>query len=126
LDFPAGAYVGDILKAPVIILGANGGYDKSITPKEFEETGSTEKFLDRISSPSTVDRSVVSPYYDKVNYGCYFEDGRAVLINACAYRSRKISEEPGNKKLAEQLNSVSFTRKWLVEAVLPLAKSGKR
>lgn len=126
LDFPAGAFVGDILNAPVIILGANGGYNQNTTPREFEDEGSIDTYLARISSPSTADWNDVSPYYDEVNYSSLLFDGRAVLINACAYRSPRISGEPENKKIIERLRSVAFTRAWLIESVLPLAKSGER
>ena len=35
LDFPVSPYVGDIVNAPVIILGASAGYDRHVTPTEF-------------------------------------------------------------------------------------------
>lgn len=126
LDFPAGPYVGDILRAPVVILGANAGYS-SDTPREFQGPDAIQRYLDRIAAPSDSDWTGIGrPYYDNVNYGRYLFDGRAALINACAYRSPKISEEPDNQKLLKDLPSVKFTRSWLLECVIPLAKSGKR
>jgi len=47
-------------------------------------------------------------------------------VNACAYRSPKISNEPDNRKLIERLPSVQFTRRWLLEAILPEAEAGNR
>ena len=85
LDFPAGAFVGDILRAPVIILAANGGYNPAMTPQEFAGETAISDYLERIVSPSTADWNSVSPYYHKVNYGRYLFDGRAALVNACAY-----------------------------------------
>ena len=126
LDFPAGAFVGDILRAPVIILCANAGYNPEMTPQEFAGETAESDYLERIVSPSTADWSSVSPYYRKVNYGKYLFDGRAALVNACAYRSPKIGQEADNLKILKRLRSVKFTRDWLLECMLPLAKSGKR
>ena len=128
LDFPAGAFVGDILRAPVIILAANGGYDPKMTPQEFAGETAKSDYLERIVSPSPADWNSVSPYYHKVNYGKYLFDGRVALVNACAYRSPKISreEEADNRKILKRLRSVKFARDWLLECMLPLAKSGRR
>lgn len=76
--------------------------------------------------PSSSDWSFVSRYYDGVNYGPLLASGKAALINACPYRSPKISEEPQNRRLLKRLPSVEFTRRWLLEAVVPLADSGQR
>lgn len=126
LQFPIGGYVGNIVNASIIILGANAGYRADLTPTEFAGTNSSEEFIFRIKNPAASDWSFVSRYYDHVNYGRLIADGRAVLVNACAYRSPKISEEPSNRKLIEKLPSTSMTRRWLIEAVLPLAAAGKR
>ncbi len=48
------------------------------------------------------------------------------MVDACAYRSRKFSDEPQNRKISDVLPSVIFTRRWLLEAVLPLASAGQR
>jgi hypothetical protein len=53
-------------------------------------------------------------------------NGQAVLVNACAYRSPKITEEPDNQRLIDQLPSVQFTRRWFTEAVLPAVRDGQR
>ena len=126
LDFPAGAFVGDILRAPVIILAANGGYDPKMTPQEFAGETAKSDYLERIVSPSPADWNSVSPYYHKVNYGKYLFDGRVALVNACAYRSENIGNERDNRKIINHLQSVYFTRSWLRECLFPLAKSGKR
>jgi hypothetical protein len=52
--------------------------------------------------------------------------GKAVVVNACAYRSPKLSEEADNRAMIQHLPSAVFTRRWLLEAVLPLAAKGER
>ena len=126
LDYPVGPYVGDILNAPILILGANAGYSVTVTPDEFPDQDAIDRYLDRIKKPDTVWSGLSRYYYDKTNYGDLLERRRAVLVNACAYRSPKISEEKENKKLLEKLPSVKFTRQWLLRAVLPLAEKGEK
>lgn len=126
LDYPVSPYVGRIESANVIILGANAGYDPTITPSEFPSQSKIDSYVERVRDPENSDWSFVSTYYGKVNYGSLIVEGRAALINACPYRSPKISEEPENRKVLKSLPSLNFNRRWLVEAVLPLAKQGKR
>jgi hypothetical protein len=126
LDYPVSPYVGDILNAPVVILGANAGYDPLITPVEFPDADAISAYVHRVSAPDKSDWSAVAPYYEGVNYGPLIGSGQAVLINACPYRSKKISEEPDNKRLLDQLPSTEFTREWLLSTVIPLAEAGQR
>jgi len=124
LDFPPPAFVGDINNANIIILTANGGYDSVVTPQEFTSKDSEAKYIKRLSCPSTSDWAEIAPYYSKVNYSELLFSGRAATVNACAYRSKKISQEPENRKIIKKLPSVAFTRKWLLECVLPSVKLG--
>jgi hypothetical protein len=126
LDHPVNPYVGDLPNAPVIILGANGGYSPVLTPTEFPGEASVQAYLARVDNPSGADWTFVSQYYDRTNYGDAVASGQAVLVNACAYRSPKITEEPQNQKLIKRLKSSIFVRRWLLEAVLPLAAHGDR
>ena len=126
LDFPPPAFVGDINNARIIILVANGGYHSEITPGEFESPDSEEQYLKRLANPESANWKDVAPYYRGVNYADLVFSGRAVAVNACAYRSRKISEEPENRKLIRQLPSSIFHRDWLVNTILPDLQSGKR
>ena len=124
LDFPAGPYVGDILHAPIIILGANGGYDAERTPAEFAPDNAILDHLSCIALPSTSAWTVPSYYYDKANYGPLLVDGRAALMNACAYRSTRINSDV--RRIAKLLPSVTAARAWLLERVIPLANKGTR
>jgi hypothetical protein len=126
LDFPAPAFVGDILRAKIIILAANGGYDSVVTSQEFKEDDATKNYMYRLNNPSKANWSAVAPYYQGVNYAHLILNGRAAIVNACAYRSKKISEEPENKKLIKKLSSVAVNRSWLLDCLLPLARSGDR
>lgn len=126
LDYPVSPYVGDIENAPVIILGANAGYKGDRTPKEFPDQAAIDRYLDRVRNPATADWSEMAKYYHGTNYGLLLLNGNAVWINACAYRSSKLSQEPENRRLISKLPSAHFTRRWLLEAVMPLAERGER
>lgn len=126
LDHPVSPYVGRVLTAPVIILGANAGYKAKLTPTEFPDEAAVKAYLDRVDDPESADWSFVSRYYDDTNYGHLIASGRAALVNGSAYRSPRLSEEPENEKLIQRLPSSVIVRRWLLEAVLPLARKGER
>ena len=125
LDYPPPAFVGDVVAAKIIILAANGGYDPVVTAQEFAGNGAAEQYMERISNPGATKWSEVVPYYRGINYADLIFSGKAAIVNACAYRSRRISEEPENRKLIKVLPSVQFHRRWLLETILPEANSGK-
>lgn len=126
LDYPTCPYLGPVTSANVVILGANGGYDPTATPDEFPDAEAFERYLGRIRDPESADWSNVSPYYESVNYGPLVRRGDAVWINASPYRSPRISEEPGNRRLVGLLPTSAFIRRWLIDAVVPLAARGER
>ena len=127
LDFPVGPYIGDIVNAPVIVLGANAGYHPEGTPREFSMEEDIEKQIRQNIFPDKVDwanggGSARSRYYKQVNYGKLLFTRQAVMIDACAYRSI----DRGKATIFDDIPSVEFTRRWLREAVLPLVIEGKR
>jgi len=126
LDHPVSPYVGDVLNAAVVILNANAGYSSVLTPTEFPDAASSTAYVARVDHPSGADWSFVSRYYDDTNYGHLVASGRAVVVNACAYRSPKITNEPANQAIIKRLPSCVFTRRWIMEAVLPMARCGDR
>ena len=126
LDYPACPYLGRVMSAKVVILGANGGYSPTATADEFPDAEAFERYLGRIRDPESADWSSVSPYYDRVNYGPLVYRGDAVWINASPYRSPRISAEPDNERLVRLLPTSAFIRRWLIEAVMPLAARGER
>ena len=125
-DFPPPAFVGDVLTARVIILTANGGYDPVVTSKEFATPAAEARYVHRLSHPTKVDWAEVAPYYSNVNYAQYLTSRKVALVNACAYRSRKISEEPTNRRAIRLLPSAAFNLRWLIEEILPDAHRGAR
>jgi len=126
LQYPVSPYVGQIETAEVIILGAIAGYSSELTPTEFPNQASIEAYVQRVRNPKGSDWSFVSRYYHGVNYGPLVVNGDAALINASPYRSPKVSEEPDNRRVIANLPSSAFNRRWLIEAVLPLAQKGDR
>lgn len=125
LDYPVSPYIGDVLNARVLILGANAGYNPATTSSEFEGKGRVDAYLSRVATPESSDWSYLHRYYDSVNYGELIPSGQAVLVNCCAYRSPSISKEKDNQDLIARLPSCAFTRRWLEDAIVPLARSGK-
>ena len=81
--------------------------------------------LEQLETGSTVKWSTQVSYYRRVNYGQLLHDGHVVIVNACAYRSVKISNEPDNQRILRHLPSVKVTRDWLLNDVLPLARDGQ-
>src|SRR5712671_4999890 len=76
LDFPVSPFVGNVLSAPVVILGANAGYRAEMTSQEFPDQRAIDTYLERVRRPETADWSVVSRYYTEVNYGSLIATGR--------------------------------------------------
>ena len=126
LDYPPPVFAGNIIDAKIIILNANGGFKPDVTPREFKTAALEKSYMQRLLNPATADWSNIATYYAKVNYGKMIASGEAAMVNACAYRSRKISKEPENRRLIKQLPSVAFTKSWLLDCVIPLARSGDK
>lgn len=124
LEYPPPAFVGDIENAKILILTANGGYSEVVTPKEFATDGAALAYVERLKRPAAADWNEVSPYYRGINYSGLIFSGRAAIVNACAYRSSQISQEPENRKLIRKLPSVRLARRWLAEVVFPQMKAG--
>lgn len=126
LDYPPPAFMGDVDNAPVILLMANGGYDAVKTPAEFPDDESVQRYLSQLHRPRAVSPRTISPYYDAGNYGDLIENGKLALVNAVAYRSPKISNEPENRALAKRLPSTQVHRRWLRDELIPQAFAGER
>ncbi len=128
LDFPAAPFVGNIVGAPIVVLVANPGYHSTATPYEFR-CGEVDinRHLKQIQCPDTADwTGAGGSYYQTVNYGHMILEGKLAVVDVCAYRSCKISQERPNQKLLDELPSVQFTRKWLINCILPLANNAER
>ncbi|MEM9346620.1 MAG: hypothetical protein AAGB26_08380 [Planctomycetota bacterium] len=126
LDYPPPAFVGDIINAKVVILTANGGYKQAVTPHEFPDPRTEHEYVVRLTNPSGSDWRSVAKYYSDVNYADFICRGIVATVNACAYRSPKISAEPENRKLIKKLPSAAFTRRWLIDSVVTSANRGEK
>ena len=126
LDYPVVPYIGNIREARVVILGANAGYSRDEPPLEFAGVDDARACLEQLETGSTIKWSTKVLYYRRVNYGQLLHDGHAVIVNACAYRSVKINNEPDNQRILRHLPSVKVARDWLLNDLLPLARDGQR
>jgi hypothetical protein len=123
LDFPAGPFVGDVLSARVLILNANGGFDSTVTPKEFPDAEAASRYVENVRFPSAHSWTFAAPYYRSRNYWPLIRSGDAAVVNACAYRSVGTG---GLDSLVGRLPSAIRTRRWLIEAAVPAAARGER
>ena len=123
LDYPPPAYVGDIVRAPVVMLLANGGYSEG-TKNEFENQGDAERYLECLHDPSLMCPKGYSDYYLKWNYKEFLRDGHLAIVNVAAYRSPDFSG--ARQEIADKLPSVQRHRQWLREELLPAAAKGDR
>jgi hypothetical protein len=118
-DYPPPAFIGDIRRARVFVLLANGGYDDKRTPEEFAQSGSAEAYRDRLRNPVPCDSNTHPYYLQGTELRKWLEEGQAAVVNAMAYRSYKISKERENWAIAEELPSVQFHRNWLRSHLKP-------
>jgi hypothetical protein len=126
LRFPPPAFVGDIDSAPIVVLMSNGGYKRGITEAEFPDDSSESEYRDYICGDRKKLPSRLSDYYIRHQIGAWIADGSAVMVNAVPYRSKKLSEEKNNQRVAKKLCSLAAHRRWLLEEVLPEAKNSRR
>jgi hypothetical protein len=119
LDFPPPAFVGDIDRAPIIILISNGGYVPGIVATEFPDDAAVSTYRSYIRGDTATLPPRLASYYATGRIGAWIAAGKAVLVNAIPYRSRKLSREPENQKIAELLPSLAAHRTWLAKEVLP-------
>ena len=82
LDYPPPAYIGDVEKASVVILFANGGYHEEKTPTEFATAQKTRDFICHLHSPGPVESRDVIDYW--APFRALLTSGRACVVNACA------------------------------------------
>ncbi|GGC56572.1 hypothetical protein [Chelatococcus reniformis] len=106
LRFPPPAYIGAVDTAPVIVLMSNGGFNRLVTPREFEDPGAAEAHRERLFRPVAADPAVAAPYYSRTSIGRLLQSEEGSIVNAVAYRSASLSREPSNQRLLETLLSV--------------------
>jgi len=125
LEFPPPAFIGDVDNANVVILMASGGYNAD-TKTEFPEASDHQEYIDWLAGLRAAIPKNLSKYYIDQGIFSWIDDGRAVIVNAIAYRSPKISEEPANIKLGTSLPSYRVHKAWLNNEILPMAKRNER
>jgi len=126
LDFPPPAFIGDVDNARVVILELNGGYCPKMTPAEFPRDCDLQQYIDWLKGTRNEFPENLSTYYTNNSLAPWLRDGTAVIVNAVAYRSTKISEEKDNEKLARILPSFKAHKQWLTQELLPQVEQNKR
>lgn len=126
LEYPPPAFIGDVDHAPVIVLMENGDYDPNLTPTEFARPEDRAEYVAYLHGDRSEFPTSLAPYYTASPLGPWLTAGKVAVVNAVAYRSPKLSQEPRNRRLAEMLPSVAAHRHWLHAEVIPAARAGKR
>jgi hypothetical protein len=125
-DEPPPAFIGDIERAPVIVLVSNGGWNTE-TAKEFlQPHNSPADYVTRLHNSTACDPSIVSPYYARSNLKQFLARGDVALLNLIPYRSPELSKEPENLAFAPRLWSSQIAVQWVNEVAMPQAQSGTR
>src|SRR5215217_1498687 len=119
LRFPPPAYIGDVDNAPIIILMGNGGFNPVGTPREFPDRAAVDEYIAFLHDPGRGFPARLSRYYRARRVGPWLDRSQAAIVNAVAYRSKRLSEEPYNRDVAKRLPSLAAHRKWLRDEVLP-------
>lgn len=126
LCFPPPAFVGAIDSAPIVILLSNGGYTSGVTEAEFPDTNSEADFRNYLRGEIAELPPHLASYYVNGRFSNWIKSGSAVIVNAVPYRSRRLSEEKENRRVAGMLQSLAVHRRWLTEEVLPEAREERR
>ena len=125
LNFPPPAYSGDIDRAPVILLTANGGWiDDAAVKEEMRLFGGQKKYLDYLHNPRPMQLNEMNVWVRAQFYAPLVEKGLLATVNAIAYRSKDTKDIANH--VAKNLPSANVARDWLRNEVFPAAKSGDR
>jgi hypothetical protein len=121
LSYPPPAFIGDIKRASIFVLMANGGRSDDVRlAKEFESAKSVKEYIARLHKPRPAEPGFTSPYYQRGKLWEYLRSGKACVVNALAYRSREVTTDV--RQIAELLPSVLLHRSWLIERAIPAAR----
>jgi hypothetical protein len=124
LDYPPPAFIGDVDNAKVVILMASGGLNDN-TKSEFPAEEDRLEYIDWLGGRRKEMPKNLSKYYIDKKIFTWIDRGQAVLVNAIAYRSPKISQEPKNEALGKSLPSYKISLDWLSREILPMADKNK-
>jgi hypothetical protein len=96
--FVPSAFFGDVVNARVVLCFANGGSEDN---QEFYSSMTLQsQLLEHIRNPSPIDPSRFFTYFENKIFVPRIATGRAVFVNAVAYRSRdtKLLNRQNTKK----------------------------
>ena len=126
LRFPPPAFIGDVDHAPLVVLMLNGGVAADLEAAEFPTPEDSTEYINWLAGRRREAPTRLSRYYTGNRIYPWIESGQAVIVNAIAYRSPSIRNEPDNKKMRGILPSALCHRRWLMDEVLPDVKAGGR
>jgi hypothetical protein len=126
LGFPPPAFIGQVDTAPIVILMSNGGYKPGQTEAEFPDASASVAYRRWLHGDISTPPHHLARYYTGGPFAEWITSGKAVVVNAVAYRSPRLSQEKSNQAVARRLPSHHLHRQWLMEDVLPAARDGKR
>ena len=125
LEFPPAVFSGDIDRAPVVLLSANGGWrDAATVEREMRAFGDVGGYIEYIRNPRPLALHEQNNWLRAQFYSMYIADGRVATVNAIAYRSRGTNRI--SARLKQELPSLGVARRWLKDELLPAARAGQR
>jgi hypothetical protein len=108
------------------VLMLNGGVAADLQAAEFPTPEDSREYIDWLAGRRMEPPARLSRYYTGNRIFPWIVSGQAVIVNAVAYRSSSITNEPDNRKMRKILPSALLHRCWLMTEVWPAVKAGKR
>ena len=125
LQFPPPVFAGDIDRAPVVLLSANGGWrDAATVEREMKAFGGVRGYIEYVRDPRPLTLHEQNNWLRAQFYSTYIADGRVATVNAIAYRSHRTDSI--SARLKQELPSLAVARRWLKDELLPAARAGQK
>lgn len=120
---PPPAFIGDIDRAPVVVLCSNGGWNPETHREFLHPENAPTKYVARLHESTPCDPAIISPYYAKSNIAKWILSGDIALLNLIPYRSVELNHEPENKRFADVLPSSRCAVEWVNKVAMPLVSN---
>ena len=97
-----------------------------MTKSEFTSRNDIDVYIDYLTGARKSLPGKLSQYYVRSPLWRWVQAGQVAIVNAVAYRSPKLSDEPANRALAKRLPSHKAHVGWLNRELLPSAAARTR